>query len=161
VTSDQPLPPVGNAANQISPYDSAVDLPAPKTRRLIILSMLALAAAIFAIAVAVDQSNPRSTDLPVAIQAVSPQAGSNVLSQTDVAVDLAVGYTAELEINGIMIPEEQLFRVQALNQLSFEPRDGKIIDKLLPDQNCVRVFYWLIAQGPDDKQSYTWCFDAS
>ena len=123
--------------------------------------MLATAAALFAIAVVVYQGNPRSTDLPVAIQEVQPLAGSNVLSQTDVSVDLAVGYTAELEINGITIPEDQLFRVQALNQLSYQPRDGKIVPKLLPDQNCVRVFYWLIAQGDENRQSYTWCFDAS
>ncbi len=123
--------------------------------------MLALAAALFTVAVVVYQGNPRSTDLPVAIQAVAPEAGSNVLSQTDVSVDLAVGYTAELEINGIVIPEEQLFRIEALNQLSYEPREGKIVPKLLPDQNCVRVFYWLIAQGRDTTTSYTWCFDAS
>jgi hypothetical protein len=138
-----------------------VDLPSARTRRLIIIAMLALAAALFAVAVVVYQGNPRSTDLPVAIQSVAPEAGSNVLSQTDVSVDLAVGYTAELEINGIVIPEEQLFRIEALNQLSYEPREGKIVPKLLPDQNCVRVFYWLIAQGPDNPTSYTWCFDAS
>jgi hypothetical protein len=123
--------------------------------------MLALAAALFAIAVVIDRGNPGSTDLPVAIQEISPQAGSNVLSQSDVVVDLAVGYTAELEINGITIPEEQLFRVDGLNRLSFEPRPGKIIEGLRPDQNCVRVFYWLIAQGPSDQQVYDWCFDAS
>lgn len=123
--------------------------------------MLAVAAALATIAVFVYRSNPRSTDLPVAIQSVLPEAGSNVLSQSDVEVDLAVGYTAELEINGILIPEDQLFRVEALNKLSYQPRAGKIVTKLLPDQNCVRVFYWLIAQGPDSTQSYTWCFDAS
>lgn len=123
--------------------------------------MLALAAALFAVAVVVYQGNPRSTDLPVAIQAVGPEPSSNVLSQTDVFVDLAVGYTAELEINGILIPEADLFRVEALNQLSYEPREGKIVPRLLPDQNCVRVFYWLIAQGREGETSFTWCFDAS
>ncbi len=138
-----------------------VDLPSAKTRRLIILSMLATAAALFAIAVFVYVGNPRSTDLPVAIQSVGPEPGSNVLSQTDVTVDLAVGYTAELEINGIKIPEEELFRVEALNSLRYEPQEGKVVPRLLPDQNCVRVFYWLIAQGASDNTSYTWCFDAS
>ena len=142
-------------------YYSVVDLPSARTRRLIIVSMLAAAAALFAIAVVVYVGNPRSTDLPVAIQSVGPEPGSNVLSQTDVTVDLAVGYTAEIDINGIEIPEDQLFRVQALNSLRYEPRDGKIVPRLLPDQNCVRVFYWLIAQGPSNKTEYTWCFDAS
>lgn len=123
--------------------------------------MLALAGVLLAVAIAIYQSNPSTNDLPVAIQSVEPVPGSNVLSQTDVSVDLAVGYTADLEINGILIPEEQLFRIEALNQLSYEPRDGKIVPQLLPDQNCVRVFYWLIAQGPDDTSTYTWCFDAS
>jgi len=123
--------------------------------------MLAVAAAVFAIAVIVYQGNPTSTDLPVAIQAVDPQPGSNVLSQTNVSVDLAVGYTAEIEINGFPIPETELFRVEALNQLTFEPGIGKTIDGLRPDQNCVTAIYWLIAQGPEDNQEYTWCFDAS
>ena len=101
------------------------------------------------------------TELPVAIQEVVPSPGSNVLSQTDVEVDLAVGYTAEIDINGVEIPEDQLFRVDALNKLSYQPGAGKVVPRLLPDQNCVRVFYWLIATGDQDRQSYTWCFDAS
>ncbi len=123
--------------------------------------MLAAAAALFAVAVVVYQGNPRTTDLPVAIQAIAPEPGSNVLSQSDVVVDLAVGYTAEIDINGVPIPEEQLFRIDALNQLSYEPREGKVVPRLRADQNCVRVFYWLIAQGPENPTSYTWCFDAS
>lgn len=142
-------------------YDLGVDLPSSRTRRLIIVSMLATAAALFAVAVVVYQGNPRSTDLPIAIQAVGPEPGSNVLSQTDVFVDLAVGYTADIDINGIKIPEAELFRVEGLNQLSYEPREGKTVPRLLPDQNCVRVFYWLIAQGPEGATPYTWCFDAS
>ena len=84
-----------------------------------------------------------------------------MLSQSDVFVDLAVGYTAELEINGFQIPEEQLFRVEALNQLTYQPGVGKIVPQLRADQNCVRVVYWLIAQGPTDSAMFDWCFDAS
>ncbi len=123
--------------------------------------MLALAAVLFAIAVVIDRGNPSSSDLPVAIQSISPVAGSNVLSQTDVTVDLAIGYTAILEINGFEIPEDQLFRIEALNQLSYRPDEGKIVPQLRADQNCVRITYWLIAQGPTDSNLYDWCFDAS
>lgn len=123
--------------------------------------MIAAAAALFAVAVLVDRSNPGSASLPTAIQAIAPEAGSNVLSQTDVLVDLAVGYTAEIDINGFTIPESQLFRVTGLNSLSYEPRPGKVVPSLRADQNCVTVNYWLIAQGPESSQTYTWCFDAS
>ena len=124
--------------------------------------MLALAAVLAAIAVIIDRGNPGSADLPVAIQEVSPVAGSNVLSQTEVSVDLAVGYTAELEINGIVIPEDELFRVEALNQLTYRPREGRVIDQLRADQNCVRVQYWLISEGRSEADPrFDWCFDAS
>lgn len=138
-----------------------MSLPSAKTRRLILISLLAGAAALFAVAVLIHRSNPGSASLPTAIQDIAPAAGSNVLSQTDVLVDLAVGYTAEIRINGFTIPETQLFRVEGLNSLRYEPRPGKIIEGLRADQNCVDVEYWLIAQGPETAQTYSWCFDAS
>ena len=115
----------------------------------------------FGIAIVVYIGSPRTTDLPVAIQAVSPIAGSNVLSQSDVVVDLAVGYTGEIDINGVPIPDDQINEAAALNQFRFQPGQGKAIERLFPDQNCVRVNYWLIVQGPDSAQTYTWCFFAS
>jgi len=121
---------LSSPATRLWPYDQDVDLPSAKTRRLIIVSALALAAILSVIAVLIYQSNPATTDLPVAIQAVEPEAGSNVLSQSDVLVDLAVGYTAEIDINGVEIPESQLFRVQALNSLSYQPREGKVVPRL-------------------------------
>ena len=120
--------------------------------------MLTAAAALFAIAVLVDRGNPRSTDLPVAIQAVEPAPFSNVLSQSAIKVDMAVGYSAEIDINGIVIPEDELRRVEGLNQLSFQPGVGQTLTSLRADENCVRVFYWLIAR-PEDRTQYTWCFD--
>lgn len=125
------------------------------------MGLLALAAALFATAVIVASGNPSSTDLPVAIQSVSPAAGDNVLSQADIVVDLAVGYTAELEVNGLRIPEAELFRVEGLNQLTFEPGAGKSVERLFAEQNCVRVEYWLIAVGQEDSSFHTWCFFAS
>lgn len=136
-------------------------LPSPRVRRLIILGMLAAAASLFSIAVIIERDNPGSSALPVAIQQVSPEPGSNVLSQSDVLVDLAVGYTADLEINGFEIPEEELIRVSGLNQVRYMPGANKTVEQLRPDQNCVRVRYWLISVGPNDAATYDWCFDAS
>lgn len=136
-------------------------LPSAKTRRLILIAMVTVAAALFAIAVLVYRGNPGPSSLPAAIQSVSPERGSNVLTQTDITVDLAVGYTAELEINGFAIPEGQLDRVPGLNQVNYRPTVGKVVPSLRADQNCVTVNYWLLAQTSDNAQSYTWCFDAS
>lgn len=123
--------------------------------------MLAVAASLLAVAIVVYMGNPTSTDLPTAVQAVEPAPNDEVLSQTDIKVDLAVGYTAEVEVNGVPIPEEQLTRVEALNQVSFQPGPDQSVTRLLPDRNCVRVRYWLIAAGDQDAKFYNWCFTAS
>lgn len=138
-----------------------VDLPSARTNRLIIIGALALAAALFGTAIVVYLGNPRTTDLPVAIQEVSPVAQSTALLQSDVVVDLAAGYTAEIDINGVPIPEDEITEVMALNQLRFSPGAGKTLERLFTEQNCVRVNYWLIVQGPQSVQTYTWCFDAN
>ena len=138
-----------------------MDLPSARTNRLIIIGALALAAALFGTAVVVYLGNPRTTDLPVAIQEVSPVAQSTVVLQSDVVVDLAAGYTAEIDINGVPIPADEINEALALNQLRFSPGAGKTLERLFTEQNCVRVNYWLIVQGPQSAQTYTWCFDAN
>lgn len=144
-----------------SAYHLAVDAPTPQFRRLVIIGGLAAAIAVFAAAVLIYANNPDPNGLPVAIQSVSPQPNDEVLRQADITVDLAVGYTAELTINGIPIPEEELFRVPALNQLTYEPGSLKTIQTLLPDRNCATVTYWLIAGSQADANSYDWCFESS
>ena len=116
---------------------------------------------LFGIAVILTISNPSTLDLPVGITSVEPTPGSNVLSQSNIVVDLASGYTADLTVNGVEIPEGELFRVQGLNQLTFRPGIGQAFEQLLPDRNCVQLEYWIIAQGPEDSLTYDWCFDAS
>ncbi len=138
-----------------------MDLPSARTNRLIIIGALAIAAALFGTAIVVYLGNPRTTDLPVAIQEVSPVAQSTVVLQSDVVVDLAAGYTAEIDINGVPIPEDEITEVLALNQIRFSPGAGKTLERLFTEQNCVRVNYWLIVQGPLNTQTYTWCFDAN
>jgi len=130
-------------------------------RRLVIIGGLALAAAFFAGAVLIYQNNPDPNGLPVAIQSVSPAPNDEVLRQADITVDLAVGYTAELMINGISIPESELFRVPALNQVTYEPGSLKTIQTLLPDRNCATITYWLIAGNRADNNTFDWCFTAS
>jgi len=138
-----------------------VAVPPAKTRRLIILALVGLGGVLFGIAVILTIANPSSLDLPVGITSISPTPSSNVLSQSNIVVDLASGYTGDLVVNGVDIPEGELFRVQGLNQLTFRPGIGQSFDQLLPDRNCVTVEYWLIAEGDEDRLTYDWCFDAS
>lgn len=138
-----------------------MDLPQAKTQRLTVLAILAFAAAIFATAVIIYANNPENNGLPTAIQAVTPASGDNVLSQTEIVIDLAAGYDAELVVNGVTIPRSEMQEVRGLNLVSYRPGADKTVTALLADQNCMQARYWEIAQGPANAQIYTWCFFTS
>lgn len=136
-------------------------MPSTRTRRLIIIAMLSTAAVLFAIAVIVFRDTPSSTSLPIAIREVSPAPMSNVFLQQDVRVDLASGYTGIIDINGVPIPETQVIENVGLNRLTFRPGPGQVLERLFTERNCVRIEYWLISEGQNNSQMFTWCFDAS
>lgn len=133
-------------------------LPPRRTRRLIVIGLVALAAIFFALAVTVQVTNPENNGLPLAIQSVSPAQGDEVLNQVEITVDLAAGFTGELELNGREIPDDELSKVDGLNIISYRPAPGKTVESLLPEENCVRLRSWEIAAGPANPQIYTWCF---
>lgn len=123
---------------------------------LLLLSAVALIAVLVLI--------PRNEGGPTVdrvIEALIPAANDEVLSQVDVGIDLIDGYTAELTINGVEIPEQQLRRVEALNQVFFRPDQGQVISAWRADQNCAVALYWPLAQGRQAARSVSWCFTAS
>lgn len=122
--------------------------------------MVAAAIGILVIAVLISDG-PQLAAVDEVIESVSPNPDDEVLSQVDVAIDLAEGYTAELTVNGIKIPEDQLRRVEALNIVSFRPGANQVIAKLQPEINCVNALYWPVASGRSSARSYQWCFTAS
>ncbi len=143
------------------PYPQRMDLPSAKSRRLIVIALLALAAAVFAAAIIVATGNPDNDGLPAAIQNVQPAPGDNVLSQVEILVDLNAGYDADLVVNGVTIPREQLGEVRGLNVITYRAGEGRAVESLLPDQNCVQARYWEISTGPDSAKIFTWCFFTS
>src|SRR5918999_1722122 len=65
-----------------------------------------------------------------AVERVIPADGDLDLRQARIGIDLAVGYTAVLVIDGVEIPEDQLQRVEPLNQVFFTPGPGTEIGAL-------------------------------
>lgn len=122
---------------------------------------LALLGVLVAILMVVVRDNTTPPAVDQVVEELIPGRGDEVLSQTDVGIDLIEGYTAELTLNGIELPESQLRRSEGLNRVTFRPDEGQVINKLRPDQNCATALYWPLAQGRAAAQSFTWCFTAS
>ena len=101
------------------------------------------------------------TDNP-AIDAISPTRGAEVLQQEIVSLDLGPGYEGSIDrINDVVIPPAESTFDPTRNIVSFDPGPGKVIEALLPDQNCVSARYWLSAEGPTLASTFTWCFTAA
>ena len=97
-----------------------------------------------------------------------------MLRQSKVGIDLAPGHAAELEINGVPIPPDQVnvFRDEAdpeasseqqggfdstLNRFEYQPLEGRAVPELKGDENCVVATFWPLSD-PGDTETVEWCF---
>ena len=125
-------------------------------------------------------SNNGSTDIRVegnpAIEALFPEPDAEVLRQTSIGIDLIAGYEAELTINGVPIPPDQINVLRdldnpresaqtsgtfgsTLNRFLYQPLEGRAVPELQGDSNCVIAVYWPISD-PTDRSTIEWCFTA-
>jgi hypothetical protein len=110
------------------------------------------------------------------IEALVPEADSEVLRQTTVGIDLISGYEAELTINGIPIPPDQINVLRdvenprksattggsfgsTLNRFVFQPLNGRAVPELLGGKNCVVAEFWPLSD-PSERKKIEWCFTA-
>lgn len=124
-------------------------------------ALMGVGAILLALVLADTDDNDVTVTGNPAVDELIPPRNSEVLSQETVGVDLAIGYDARLNINGVDIPQDQIRHLPNLNRFTFRPDQGKVIERLQPEQNCVQVTYWRQAVGPADANTISWCFTAS
>ncbi len=89
-----------------------------------------------------------------AVEALIPGRNAEALSQSEVGIDLADGWTGDLALNGVPIDDVQ--RVDALNQLLYRPPDG-----LESGRNCVTATIWRSSESPESGRDVEWCFEVT
>lgn len=102
-----------------------------------------------------------------AIDALIPERESEILQGDQVGIDLAEGYAGALTIETsdgrtVPIPTDEVdgnFQ-DNLGRFLFRPGEGKVLDALPPQSNCVTATYWPIV-SPDDSLSIRWCFEVT
>lgn len=109
-----------------------------------------------------------------AIESLTPLPESEVLRQSQVGIDLVAGFTAELVINGVPIPPDQVNILRnpdnpdesastqggfdtTINRFLYQPLEGRAVPELKGDENCVVATFWPVAD-PTDIDSVEWCF---
>jgi hypothetical protein len=71
-----------------------------------------------------------------------------------------VGYTGVIKLDGVEIPEDQLERIDALNQVFYTPGPEKETGALRPGRHTATVEFWQIGKTREEgTRSYTWVFN--
>ena len=119
-------------------------------------------------------------DLPAAIEEVLPvPEAEQALSQTNVFVDLAAGYTGVFVVDGVEIPTVNIDELSSDTlepgaqvsvppvtvyepgnaTLTFTPGSDAPITEFTEGEHQVTVRYWRIEEGEQRARSYTWTFN--
>ncbi len=134
-----------------------------RLRRLVPGALAVFALGLFVYAFTLGRG---TTDIVVtgdAVEQLVPARGAQVLRQTEVGIDLAPEWTALLVINGIEIPEDQLRRVDAQNQVFFTAGPGREIEELPAGTVQVTALIWRPVAGEtrDDADQVQWSFEVA
>lgn len=137
------------------------DLP---RRILITLVVLGALAGIFVTGrLAVTGFEDTSGVLPDSVDRLIPPSGAEVLRQSQVGIDVADGYDAYLQINGVEVrnAEDGLIKDLGTGLVLFQPGPDRPIEELNTNQNCVVAFVYDQVDGPSTAQPVSWCFQAT
>ena len=102
-----------------------------------------------------------------AVDRVFPSPGDEVLQQQRVGVVLDARYRlvslfvhpSEQSAGGVDVTAE-VDHIEGLNRFEFAPGEGRLIEALSPDTNCVVAGFVLIAR-PEESDTVRWCFEVS
>lgn len=132
-------------------------------RRLATGALAVLALGLFVYAFTLGRG---TTDVVVtgdAVERLLPARGAQVLRQTEIGIDLAPEWTAALIVNGVEIPEDQLRRVDAQNQVFFTAAPGREIEELPAGTVQVTALIWRPVAGETraDADQVSWSFQVA
>jgi hypothetical protein len=127
-----------------------------KLPSLIIAALLAVAVAGIVYAFSHGRRPPEQKTS--AVVNVMPPPGDLDLRQVQVGVTLAAGYTGDLFVDGLQVPDDELRRVPALYQITLDAKPGGQFN-LGPGRHCASVRYWPLASPTDKRDSAPWCFN--
>lgn len=126
-----------------------------------VAALMGAAAILLALLLADTEDNDVTVSGNAAVDELIPPRNAEVLSQETVGIDMATGYDVRLTVNGADIPPGQIRHLPNLNRFTFRPDQGKAIESLRAEQNCIQVTYWRQEIGPAEADTISWCFTAS
>jgi hypothetical protein len=128
-----------------------------RTYRRLIIGLLGALVVIIGL-VALASPSGEGADLPEPIEALFPLPGDTVVRQAAIEVDLPVGYTLELEVDGVRIPPQEIGVTPATGRFIWQPGPSSVLATWESGEHSI-VIRWERLQGAvADIGTFTWTF---
>lgn len=149
----------------MNPDDAAAALRRWSTRRMYPIYAVGVAIGLALVAYAATAAvtgSDGSTKLPPSVERQIPEPDANVVAQSMIGIDLRVGYTAALTLNGIPLGTGDGIAVnEQLATVTFKPGAGTSIERLPAGQNCVTASVTSLSQPNAAPTVVNWCFNVA
>jgi hypothetical protein len=119
--------------------------------------LLGVALALVVLFAVVLTPGGRSFRLPTAVESVSPSDGATVLRQIDLRIDMQVGYSIQLFVDGVKIPDAELDFTAATGRYIWAPGPEGTFSEWSPGPHSVRISYERMS-GRVDVGEVGWVF---
>ena len=126
-----------------------------RTTYRVILLLLGLALIAVVVGAVLFAPSGDNTGYPPALERVEPIDGSLMFGQPRVVVDLEGGYRAQLTIDDVVVPEDQIIWTEATGLHVFEPGPPKVVEAWSPGFHVLSA-QWDRVHGLPDPGMFTW-----
>jgi hypothetical protein len=93
-----------------------------------------------------------------AVLALYPPRGELDLRQATIGFQLDPAYDGRLELDGVVIPDDEIRRVVGLNQFLFQPGPGTTTGALSPGRHEATAVFWPATEGESGARRLSWTF---
>lgn len=128
-----------------------------RTTYRVILLLLGLALIAVVVGAVLFAPSGDNSEYPAVLERVEPIDGSLNFGQPRVVVDLESGYRAQLTIDDVPVPEDQIIWTEATGLHVFEPGPAKAVEAWSPGFHVVTA-EWDRVRGLPDPGMFTWTF---
>jgi hypothetical protein len=134
-------------------------------RRVVVGALLVLAAGLvwWSASFKGEPESPELTD-PAVERLIPARDTPSAIRQAEIGIDLAVGWDADLVINGIDIPQDEERNDEPQSQIYFRPGKGKVIESLPEGRVTVNAVIWRPIDGQTrdiGSRVVTWTFNVA
>ena len=133
--------------------------PLVTARAVVISVILAGALVLFAWGLSLGRDNSKPVRYSnSAVEATYPKEGDLDLRQARIGIDLVSGYSAELSLDNVTIPKDEVEFVVGLDQYFYQPGPGTATGALSPGRHCAKATITKVVDPNNPQSTFAWCF---